>query len=239
MPSSTRAVSTPQRGAAVDASYEEIRRRIVRGRFGPGERLREATLAMQLGVSRTPVREALDRLERERFAVRVSTGRRVELAVAPLTAGGVRELWHLMAAIEGSAVAAVGMMGRATRRQLAASMAETNDELLQAVSRRERDADRIGALMSDFHQGFVDACAGPHTRGIYASIRPHVQRYEWAYGAQKPGEFRTSIHEHDAIIDAIGAGREALVRRLIEAHWHGGVARTIAVLRAAGKLAEP
>ncbi len=223
------ALAAVPHGERADQTYERLRDRIVRGRLPPGARLQEAALALELGVSRTPVREALDRLAHERFVVAATHGHRVELTVAPLAESDIRELWTLMGALEGTAIVVVGGMGRDRRRQLAAAMAEVNDELAAATRAPARDADRIGELMSEFHVVFMDACAGPRLRALYDALRPHVQRYEWTYGTDH--DYEPSMSEHGGICDAVGRGEGERARELIEAHWAAGIPRNTELFR--------
>src|SRR5258707_5239476 len=137
-------------GERGDQTYLSIRDMIIRGRLAPGEHALELRLAHQLGVSRTPTREALARLAVEGFLVPATNGYRIELLVAPLSAGQIDELWRLMGGLEGIAIASVSTMGRERRRQLAAAMAEVNDELA-IVTQRPRDADRVSELQTEFH----------------------------------------------------------------------------------------
>jgi DNA-binding GntR family transcriptional regulator len=211
-------------GGRADQTFERLRDLIVRGRVKPGARLQEAAVAVEFGVSRTPVREALDRLARERFLIPSSQGMRVQLVVAPLAPDDIHELWTLRGALEGVAILAVSKMGRDSRRQLAAAMAEINDELADLTRKQKRDVDGIGELMSEFHTVFIDACAEPRTRAFHESLRPHVQRYEWAYGAEH--SYEPSIVEHRAICEAVGRGDGERARLLLEQHWANGIRRT-------------
>jgi DNA-binding GntR family transcriptional regulator len=223
--------ATTRHGERAEHTYERLLALVVRGRLKPGERVPEAELALKFGVSRTPVREALDRLEHEGYLVPSTAGRRTQLVVAPLTETVVRELWTLIGAIEGVAILAIAAMGRDRRRQLAASMAEVNDALADQSARRPMDVDRVSELMSEFHQVFMDACAARHTLATYKALRPHVQRYEWAYGSRSGARFKTSILEHRQIIDAVGRGDAARARSLLERHWAAGIPRTTELLR--------
>jgi DNA-binding GntR family transcriptional regulator len=187
----------------------------------------EAALALQLGMSRTPVRTALDRLTQERFVVPASAGLRVELLVAPLTDADIRELWALMGALEGAAAAGLDDIARTTLRRLASDMLATNDELARLSRKRTRlrPMERIGELMAHFHVLFMDACAGPRLRTLHASALPHVQRYEWAYHLVH--DYELSIAEHAAICRKIESGDHKRVRSLIELHWANGMRRRL------------
>lgn len=96
---------TPDReqyGSAADYAYAALREEIVSGRFAPGRRLREVELAERLGISRTPTRLALSRLENEGL---IDLRPRVGLVVASLDAGATEELYEMRAALEGTAAA--------------------------------------------------------------------------------------------------------------------------------------
>src|SRR5215218_8543921 len=89
-----------ERSAAADAVYDALREAIVAKRLSPGDRLAEEQLAKQFGVSRTPVREALLRLEAEQFAARVA---RRGLVVRPIPEREVLEVYAVRAALDGLA----------------------------------------------------------------------------------------------------------------------------------------
>ncbi len=86
MPATAATGKIGSRTERVRTPYEELRALIVSGRLPPGARIAEGPLAGWLGLSRTPVREALQRLRQQRLLVAVGGGAgvRVRLAVAPL-----------------------------------------------------------------------------------------------------------------------------------------------------------
>lgn len=91
-----------QFGSAADYAYALLREEIVAGRFAPGRRMREVELAARLGISRTPTRLALSRLENEGLVV---LRPRIGLVVASLDPEAVLELYETRAAFEGTAAA--------------------------------------------------------------------------------------------------------------------------------------
>jgi DNA-binding GntR family transcriptional regulator len=121
-------------------------------------------------------------------------------------------------------------LGPEVRRQLAAALARINDDLSAAAVARRRDNDRISELMTDFHVCFMDQCAGNLIRGLYDVVRPHVRRYEWAYGMESNATYASSIREHRGIIDAVARGDGARARLLIDRHWANGAKRTKALI---------
>jgi DNA-binding GntR family transcriptional regulator len=90
---------------------------IVHGRLPPGARIAEGPLAEMLGVSRTPVRESLQRLRQEGLLIEVGggSGLRGRLAVAPLQRERMEELYSLAAAIESLAVRGLSKVEAAER----------------------------------------------------------------------------------------------------------------------------
>lgn len=219
-------------GERTEAVYLTLRDLIIRGRLPPGAKAVELKLAEQLGVSRTPIRESLARLEREGFLVPSTRGRRTELQVAALSADDVAELWDVIGALEALAISGVGQLGEGQRSRLTDALQTANEELRAATSARPRDRDLVFELQTKFHICFMDVCAGPRLRMLYDAVRPHVQRYEWAYGMRSDAPYEQSLADHEEITAAVSRGDSALAHRLITAHWHDAVRRT-------SKLVEP
>src|SRR5438105_3225610 len=92
--------SLPEAGTTADAVYEALRQRIVEGEFAPGQRLRSDALATALKVSRTPVREALRKLEAEGL---VGLSPRGGLIVQELSEDDLNEIFLIREALEGQA----------------------------------------------------------------------------------------------------------------------------------------
>src|SRR5688572_4028025 len=88
-------------GSRPDQVYARLRDLIVQGSLGPGSRIVETEIATRLGVSRTPVREALQRLQQEGFVIGAPGAQQSRLTVAPLTRDDVHELLDIVGALEG------------------------------------------------------------------------------------------------------------------------------------------
>ena len=226
------AESLVDHGTLPERTYERLRDLIIRGRIPPGGRVREAEMAMRFGVSRTPIREALARLVQEGYLAPLSAGRRTELAVTALTPEAVRELWGMIGALEGHAIQAVTELPQLARAQLAEDLTAVNAQLSATAERRPRDQDRVFELQTAFHVRFVYHVAGPHLRAVYDSIRPHVQRYEWAYGTRSEAAYTPSTNEHLRIVNAIRRGDPVEAKAAIESHWKKAAGRTMRVILA-------
>src|ERR671939_877763 len=88
-------------GSRPDQVYARLRDLIVQGSVAPGSRIIETEIATRLGVSRTPVREALQRLQQEGFVNGTPGAQQSRLTVAPLTRDDVHELLDIVGALEG------------------------------------------------------------------------------------------------------------------------------------------
>ena len=217
-------------GNLADRTFENLRDLIVRGRIPPASRVVEADVALRFGVSRTPVREAIARLVHEGYVIPVSASRRTEVVVAPLTTDGVRELWGMIGALEAYAIEAVASLPARRRVALAADLERLNRDLRNAAIARPRNPDRLFDLQTAFHLRFVDETAGPYLRNVYESIRPQVQRYEWAYGTRLDAEYEPSTREHLRIIAAVKSGDTKAARKAVLTHWAHAAVRTVATI---------
>ena len=220
----------PIHGTLPERTYHQLRDLIVRGRIAANARVVEEEVALRFGVSRTPVREALARLIHEGYLIPVAGGRRTEVTVAPLAPASVRELWGMIGALEGYAVRAISELPAGRRQLLVADLENLNLKLREAGNARPRNADRLFELQAAFHQRFVDETAGRHLLGVYATLRPQVQRYEWIYGTRLEAEYGPSTNEHLRIIAAVKSGDGDKARNAVETHWERAAVRTIEII---------
>lgn len=179
---------------ASEAAYARIRAGITGGEWAPGAPLREEELAALCGVSRTPVREALRRLEAE-YLVRRSEGARS--FVADWSADDVAEMFALRAILEGHAAA------RAATRIDDAQLAELerlNGEVATAAD--GGDIDAFVQANRAFHGVLLDAAQSPRLAAMLVALveQPVVLRTAQRYGA---AELSRSHAEHAALVDAM------------------------------------
>jgi DNA-binding GntR family transcriptional regulator len=180
------------RASRADAAYDALFGAIESGTLRPGARLREIELSDWVGASRTPIREALGRLEAEGLVARdPSRG----MVVAELDHGLVAELYVMREVLEGTAAA------------LAARHASDAEiDALRELARRDRDAGddpaRLARLNRHFHEAMF-RCA--HNRFLMRAV--HALRQSMVLLGQTtlavPGRPETARAEHDAIVSAI------------------------------------
>lgn len=192
--------------------YRALRDALVAGELAPGERLRDQELAARLGVSRTPVREALQRLEDEGL---VETAPRALTRVTPLAAAAAREAFPVVAALH--ALAARHGTPRLTPADIAA-MRAANDALAVAIAAPDSATVRRAIAADDrFHDVLLRAAGNREIIGALERLTPKVRRLEYAQFGSLAG--RASFQQHAAIIAACERGDASQAAALVEENW--------------------
>ena len=189
--------------------YEHLLRAIITGDLAPGSRVRDQDLAEQLGVSRTPVREALQRLEDEGL---VETRRGSLTRIVPLDTQTARDEFPVVAALHALATRiATSCM---TEDDLAA-LRKANRELAAALA----TGDVIEAIAADnrFHQRFIDVAGNSEIVTTLDRLTPKIRRLEIAQFGSLAG--RRSVQQHEAIIAATSQHDTTLAANLVEENW--------------------
>lgn len=181
---------------ASETAYARIRAGITGGEWAPGDPLREEELATLCGVSRTPVREALRRLETE-YLIRRTEGARS--FVADWSADDVAEMFALRAILEGHAAA------RASTRideDAIARLEALNDDVRRSIE--TGDTDLFLRANRAFHTEVLEAAQSPRLAAMLTALveQPVVRRTAQRYGGD---EFRRSHAEHAALMEAFRA----------------------------------
>jgi DNA-binding GntR family transcriptional regulator len=177
------------------AVTDEIRRFIVSGRFEPGERLYEENLAVELAVSRNPVRESLQTLAAEGF---VELEPRRGARVARFSRQRIRELFEVREALE-------GLVARlAAERHSPEQLHHLESVVAAGLASVERgDLTHLPAMNTRFH-GELAAMADN------SMLAEHLERLsdliQWIYAERIQERSSDSWHEHDLIVQAIRAG---------------------------------
>jgi DNA-binding GntR family transcriptional regulator len=220
----------------ISHTYEKLRELIVSRRLAPGARIIEKTVAERLGVSRTPVRGALQRLQQEGYVVADTGGKQARLTVAPLTKDDGCELFWIIGELEGVAAYWVAQQSAAKRRALVKELRRINEELLAAANESPPNASRIFDLHSLFHQRYVEASQRPRVQSMYSSIKPQVERYRRLYSIARGGDIHESLTEHDVIIHRIEEGDSDGSERAVQTNWRNAADRFAKLIDSIGEL---
>jgi DNA-binding GntR family transcriptional regulator len=208
---------------------------IVSGRLAPGAPLVEADLSERLGVSRTPVRAALQRLQQEGFVCAARAGTMRRAIVAPLTAEDMREVFFMVGALESTAARLAAGLDAARRTALAGDLAQIADDLREAAASRPPDVVRAHDLHARLHRTCSTAAAGPRMRAELDVLQPQAERYERVYASAVVAAFDESAQEHAAIVDAVRAGDADGAERAVSLNWRGSAERYAQVVTLLGE----
>jgi DNA-binding GntR family transcriptional regulator len=197
------------RRKVTDWAYEEIRDAIIGLRLQPGDSLREAALAERLGVSKTPVREALGRLEKEGLVATTSFKGAV---VSSYSSRDLIEIYELRELLEGAAA----------RTAAERSSPEAVDRL-QGIVQRSRDLraagelDALADLLGEFDEVVYAQVENSRIAALIANLRAHLSRIG-KLTEQIPGRVEASVEEHAAIVRSIAEHDADEAERLIRTH---------------------
>ena len=192
-----------------DQAYARLRDAILDGTLEPGEQLRDGELSEWLGLSRTPLREALARLEEYGL---VETAPNRYTRVAPLTGRDARDAFPVVAALH--ALAASLGVPRISDDELAA-MRAANDEFAGAL--RSGDVDRAMETDDRFHAVLIQASANREIARSLARLMPKIRRLEQARFGSLAG--RRSVEQHDRIIALCAARKTAEAAEAVRENW--------------------
>src|SRR5262245_42382914 len=202
------------RGLLKDQAYEEIKRAILAGDFPPGTFLAERQLADRLGMSKTPVKAALEPLEHEGF---LTVSPQQGIVIREMTLEQIAEQYELRAALESYIFRTVaGRLTAAQARRVRENLAAQRDIVGTG------DVLRGVALDTEFHTLFVEFLGNQEIVRLMASLREKIQRVIAKVFQINPGRIDTSYDEHRAIADAVLSGDKAGAARLIEEHLQYG-----------------
>jgi DNA-binding GntR family transcriptional regulator len=213
------------RAARPATVYHTLRELIVRGQLAPGSRIVETDVATKLRVSRTPVRGALQRLQHEGYIVDSPLLQQSRPTVAPLTRDDARELFQIVAEIEGLAARNAAQMATPAREKLVATLSLLNARFARASRARVPRHDLMYDLDAGFHRAYVDAAAGPRLTALHNAVKPQAERYERLYVSLLTRTLATSVREHDVIIRAIRSGSADDAQRAVQTNWRNAADR--------------
>lgn len=181
---------------ASDRAYDLIRAHILSGALAPGSQLKEEELAEICGVSRTPVRDAMHRLEAEMFIQRSDSQRSF---VSNWSDEDIEELFTLRTMLEGHAAA------RAAERvtpEIQDALHRNVDTIASAIDRPVPDVDTFLTKNAEFH-GLIIQAAASHQLATMLNrlvLQPIVHRTAMRYDAD---QLSRSLSEHVEIVAAL------------------------------------
>jgi len=176
-----------------DEAYIEIRQALIQGEFEPGQRISEPELALRYKTSRSPIREALVRLELEGFVERMPNGR---IRVRALDLEELQQLYVVRAAIE-------GLIARLAAPRLRTIDLEQMEKALHDMESSVKSGDANGAIASGqaFHDLILRECGNNPLIETQTSLRSKISRFRAVVASLGNYDF-DRVTEHRQILKA-------------------------------------
>jgi DNA-binding GntR family transcriptional regulator len=172
-----------------------LRAEIIEGRVAAGDRLKEDVLAARFGMSRVPVREALQQLESEGFVV-------IEkFKGASVSSRSSEDVIEFMQIRRGLEVLAASLAGERSGGEMADKLREVINRGRQA--RDDRAVERLPPLIMEFHEVVARASGNVH---LAVMLRDLLQKIAWGFELDTVARIESSWSDHSAIAEAILAG---------------------------------
>lgn len=196
--------------SARDFAYAELKEQIVIGTLKPDTTLVEDRLARDLEISRTPLRDALHRLEMEELVVRQNNGR---LKVAPISINEVEEIYTIRSKLEGIVV-----------KQATAFATEEDIFHLSTITRMIKESleeglrENVIYYGSQFHSYIYDMSQNKTAVAILSQLNDHIHRYRQFIPMTNEARLQESQAEHQAILDEIIAQNAQGAKTAVQKH---------------------
>ncbi|MBW3552204.1 MAG: GntR family transcriptional regulator [Gemmatimonadetes bacterium] len=205
------AESKPQAQSLRETVYEFLRDRMNQGLLRPGSYLDLNALAEEIGTSRTPLRDALLRLESEGF---VEIQNRKGVRVAALTLGSIRDIYEILGGLESVGLRSVaGQIGP----DLIAHMEGLNEEMTRALD--ASDFARYYAANLAFHDAYLDLSTNTELVRRIHILKQRLYDFPRLKGFVPEWE-RASIIEHQELVESLRRGEVTQAADLLrDVHW--------------------
>lgn len=215
-----------------DVAYRRIKEAIIEGALAPGTRAAEQQIALRLGMSRTPVHQAIVRLEHERW---LELSPRRGISIAPIDPDEMLEIYEILMSLEGTAA------GRLAARP---RVSDGIDDALRAANARCVAALDAGDLLAwaeadyRFHTALVEESGNERLTQLVGAVAEQAHRARLLTVRLRPVPVMSNA-DHEAITTAIEKRRPTTARRALEAHRRRGMETLVPILRAMQPLRSP
>lgn len=209
-----------------EAVCETLRDAIRKGILEPGERLMEVQLAEELGISRTPVREAIRKLEQEGYVIMMP---RRGTYVSDISTNDVKEIFEIRSALESLAA------GLAARR-IEPEELETLQNLLMEIEGyiAKNDIEKIVETDIKFHGLLYKVSCNERLVNIISNLKEQLARFR-TLSMSYPGRLQETLEEHSEMVEAIANGDVSAARDAAEHHMERAEKTLLKAMRKAKK----
>ena len=190
----------------VESAYKQIKERILNNEYQPGFQAMEPEVAKQLGMSRTPVREALIRLANEGLVEIIP---RRGMRVVPLSVSDMKEIYQLLTALE--SMAAEVLAKRNLPVEELAPMEDAVKHLNEALEKDDLDAWAVAD--EQFHRSLLELCGNQRLASMAATVYDQAYRARMISLRLRPKPWKSN-EEHKALLEAIKKGDWQKARKI-------------------------
>ncbi|MDD9149126.1 GntR family transcriptional regulator [Sporolactobacillus sp. CQH2019] len=203
--------SSPIRMLAKDRAFNQLQRWIIDGTLEPGEKIYDSEISKALGISRTPIREALQLLEVQGF-IEMQPGK--ETRVTEIKKEDVLKIYPPLASLH--ALAAEEAAKIVTAEQIE-TLKEMADEYGQLIDRQEQ----FKAMESDeqFHNYIVELADNPYITDFSSILQLHIRRFKYVFLKRDFVIVKESLKEHRALIQAFEEHQAEKAASLMRQNW--------------------
>jgi DNA-binding GntR family transcriptional regulator len=189
--------------------FESLREAIIAGQLRPGERMMEIQMAEEMGVSRTPVREAIRKLELEGLVVMVP---RKGAYVAGLSLKDMTDVFEIRRALE-------GLAAELAAERISDDELEEMERYLIKIAKdiESGDVHKVVETDTDFHSLLYKSSRNSRLSQIISNLREQIQRFRTT-SLSSPGRMKSALEEHRKIVEAIATRDGELARKITQEH---------------------
>ncbi len=199
------------KGPSAQQAYETILNRILSFDLLPGDAVSDHALALKLEMSRTPIREAMQRLEHEGLIEKMKT----KWIVRSLTLKDIEEICQVREALESKAVELIFRKGGLTEAQIE-HLREIDRTMRMYVEKK--DYEHNFACDDEFHAAILGYSENGRLIELFDRLRLQILRARWLTVYRGTLAYNQTVNEHEAIIDGLQSGKLAHTRDCVEKH---------------------
>lgn len=212
-----------------DQLYKMLRQKIMGQELRGGDRLIQTDIAQEFSISRTPIREALRRLEQEGLVERMPQG---GLRVVKISPGDVKDLYGIRAVLSSyAAELACGRIDRETLDHLKSINHQARTVVEDTSVSLQEQGEQLFELNTVFHESILDAAGSPWLLTMVNNLRDMVLRFR-VLCLQDLAIRREACTEHERIVELLESGDKDLVVPLMRKHILAGGEAAVRVLLA-------
>lgn len=203
--------SSPIRVSAKERALSQLQQWIIDGTLQPGEKLGDSELAEALGVSRTPVREALQLLEIQGF-IEMHPGKSTR--VTTIQKDDILKIYPPLASLQALAAEITATLIKPEQIE---KLRDINAKFAQMVNQKQPF--KAMELDDQFHTEIVNTANNPYIESFTSTLQMHIRRFKYVFWQQPETLTTASIKEHMAIIEAFEHGKKETAAAILKQNW--------------------